>query len=116
MRTSDNHGVEITKDFSDAYIEKYKKGQAEHGGQFWRKPTLNFMAEEIMDMWAYYHVHQEHVQQIKKLAFDGIAIAVGDSELLVPLGDNKQKDALLKIYNILEYGNEEGHKEEEKSK
>ena len=116
MRTSENHGLEIGSDFSRSYIEKYAKGQAEHGGKFWRKPTLSYMKEEILDMWAYFHVHQEHIEEIIKIAEASIAESFKDPELLIPSGGNNQVEALIKIRNILKFGNEDGIVEEEKSK
>lgn len=45
---------------------KYAKGQAEHGGNFYEKPTVDNIREEVLDLIAYSHVLIEHRKDVLK--------------------------------------------------
>lgn len=48
------HLVSIKERFLKAVDEKYRKGQAEHGGSLWLKPGMIDLAmEEIIDLYVY---------------------------------------------------------------
>ena len=86
--------------FQKRFMAKQEKGQNEHGGDIWRKPVLEHMAEEILDQWAYYFVLAEHLKQIKQISRGALDYR-GDS------GEVRYQ-ALAKIFNIVTYGNPEG--------
>jgi hypothetical protein len=53
----ENHLRDIKYDFLKAVDEKYRKGQAEHGGDLWKKPgVLEMLMEECIDFYVYAHV------------------------------------------------------------
>jgi len=51
--TPRQHREHLIDTFTEAYREKYDKGQQEHGGQLWKKDTTGFMLEEVLDFWSY---------------------------------------------------------------
>ena len=43
---------------------KYAKGQKEHGGNFFKKPTVDNVREEVLDLIAYSHVLIQHRDEL----------------------------------------------------
>lgn len=99
-RTPESHKEEITDDFTTESQKKYDVGQKEHGGKLWKKPTIHFMGEEILDQWAYYHVLREQWALVESLLADEIK-RVGDQGLPIP-------EKLREAHNIMKTGNKKG--------
>jgi len=99
-RTPDSHKQEITDDFTLDSQKKYELGQKEHGGKLWRKPTIHFMGEEILDQWAYYHVLREQWARVEHLLGAEIQRL---NKACTPIPDNLQAAC-----NIMKTGNEAG--------
>jgi hypothetical protein len=55
---------EIVNIVSEEIQIKYAKGQKEHGGDFFVKPTVNNIREEVLDLVAYTHVLTKHKQEL----------------------------------------------------
>lgn len=53
FESPEEHRESIVEEFSAAYREKYNRGQAEHGGNLWRKDNLSFAKEEVLDFASY---------------------------------------------------------------
>ncbi len=54
------HLEQVKADFLIAVDAKYRKGQAEHGGNLWKKPgVLEMLMEECVDFYVYAHVLKE---------------------------------------------------------
>lgn len=51
---------EIGLAIKDDISEKYAKGQLEHGGNFFNKPTIQNIREEVIDLVSYTHVLAIH--------------------------------------------------------
>lgn len=57
------HLGRIIKQFSDEVSAKYRKGQAEHGGNLWQKPgMLDYAIEEALDQVVYLFTMREQRQ------------------------------------------------------
>lgn len=57
------HQDRIVKRFAAEFREKFTKGQAEHGGDMWRKPgMLQHAKEEVLDLVAYLFTLEEQLQ------------------------------------------------------
>jgi hypothetical protein len=53
----EEHLQRVKLDFLDAVDAKYRKGQAEHGGNLWKKPgVLEMLMDECVDFYVYAHV------------------------------------------------------------
>jgi hypothetical protein len=57
--------IAISTDIGD----KYAKGQIEHGGNFFEKPTVRNIREEVIDLVSYTHVLELHRNQISDRLF-----------------------------------------------
>ncbi len=56
----EEHLTNIKMDFLEAVDAKYRAGQAEHGGDLWKKPgVLEMLMEECIDFYVYAHVLKE---------------------------------------------------------
>lgn len=68
---------------------KYAKGQKEHGGNFFEKPTVDNIREEVLDLIAYSHVLIEHqnnlVYKIGQLKAKVVAGSCSPDELAAEL-------------------------------
>jgi hypothetical protein len=56
--------VDINKTFAKELTVKYDKGQREHGGNFYAKPTVSNIREEVVDLVAYTHVLEKHKDKV----------------------------------------------------
>lgn len=56
--------VKINSAFTGDNIDKFLKGQKEHGGDFFKKPTVNNIREEAIDLVNYVHVLRLHKQEL----------------------------------------------------
>lgn len=56
--------IEIQKLASAQIDTKFAKGQQEHGGNFFTKPTVKNIREEVLDLVAYTHVVELHQKQL----------------------------------------------------
>ena len=52
---------------SEELVHKYARGQKEHGGNFFEKPTIHNIREEVLDLIAYTHVALLHKQELVAL-------------------------------------------------
>ena len=52
---------------------KYRRGQAEHGGEVWRRPVWKDAWDEILDLNVYMHVLRLQLSVIAELALEGAA-------------------------------------------
>jgi uncharacterized protein with ATP-grasp and redox domains len=87
--------------------KKYLKGSIEHGDKLWRKPIIPEIIGEILDLSVYGFAIHEQLNEIKELAREGFE---AHSDPTTP-AEVYQTRCLLKIWNILEFGNKEGVKE-----
>ena len=67
IQTPDEHMDLIMDTFQAAWSEKYKKGQAEHGGRLWRKNTFPFLVEEVLDFVSYVGVLAPQLKRVEQL-------------------------------------------------
>ena len=50
----EEHLAQVKRGFLAAVDEKYRKGQAEHGGDLWKKPgVLEMLMDECVDFYVY---------------------------------------------------------------
>jgi len=98
--SSEDHRDAILNEFNQLYKEKYAKGQAEHGGRLWRKSVRAMAKEEVLDFVSYMFTDHAQIDNVIKLLKHGIKTS--DWGLVV------------QAYNILECGNPEGYREEDK--
>jgi len=108
----ENHLCQVIGDFARATDIKYRKGQIEHGGSLQRKATIDFMEEEILDFWTYFHVHKEHIREAVKILDDVLKedSIESDSDNLCAYND-VLIEATRKVRGLLVIGNKEGVKE-----
>lgn len=56
----EEHLQQVKADFIRDVDAKYRKGQAEHGGDLWKKPgVLEMLMDECVDFYVYAHVLRE---------------------------------------------------------
>lgn len=67
MTTDQEHHLQSIKDqFAMRMDEKYRKGQAEHGGNMWEKSgMIDNAIEEVLDMAAYLFTLKAQIEKIK---------------------------------------------------
>ena len=67
MTTDQEAHLQSLKDtFVKAVDEKYRKGEAEHGGDLWLKAGIIDMAlEEVIDQWVYLKTLQSQLATMK---------------------------------------------------
>jgi hypothetical protein len=104
MKKNDDHARDIANWVSSELFQKYRRGQAEHGGNVYNKPVSLHLTEELLDALVYLAVLHEQMEMILE-----IATHAGDAE-----GDVQAK-ALKAIINLCLYGNEYGEIEREKT-
>lgn len=68
FKTPKEHRDVLADEFVTAFKAKYDKGQAEHGGELYRKDCSAFAEEEILDFWAYIKTENHS----KKLAIEAL--------------------------------------------
>lgn len=56
--------VKVNSSFNEANTAKFLRGQEEHGGDFFEKPTVENIREEAIDLVNYVHVLRLHKNQI----------------------------------------------------
>ena len=100
-KDQEEHLKEVIKDFAEPVSKKYRRGQQEHGGNIWQKPTLPLMAEEVIDFWVYFHVHRKHIEAAK-------TILLASLKKWQETDIQAIREQVTKAYNILEFGNEKG--------
>ena len=66
------HEEEIADWFAKAMSKKYRAGQTEHGGALWRKPMVNHMIEEIIDLSVYMGTHRVQMLQVGALLYEAL--------------------------------------------
>lgn len=105
VETPEQHMDACIKAFGKAWREKYMIGQAEHGGKLWRKSTLGFLSEEVLDFVSYVAVLGPQLKEVEALL---------EEALLPTTNPVYYQDRIQKALNILRVGNPEGVPEEEK--
>lgn len=103
--TPKEHAEYISQRAAHALKSKYMRGDAEHGGRLWRKATLDHIEDEILDLIVYYYNHRDHVEHIKDL----LHRALDERH-----DQYRVEKHLTEALNILEFGNPEGVREEER--
>lgn len=92
------NGTLVWNEARDRGLEKWERGQLEHGGDLYRKPTLDEAIDEAIDLIPYLFIHRAHVrcaaQHLKGIDLRGL-----------PPGDAL---AIVSAVNLLEAGNAEG--------
>ena len=106
--TAEMHEQDLAGWFTGLMSKKYRAGQKEHGGCLWRKPMVNHMIEEIIDLSVYMGTHRVQMLQVGALLYEALEDMGKLSGYTVP-----GRDAVQKAFNILVVGNEEGEEEEE---
>lgn len=93
-----SNGTLVWNEARDRGLEKWQRGQLEHGGDLYRKPTLDEALDEALDLIPYLFIHRAHVHravaQLKAIDLRSLPPAAGD--------------AILAAVNLLEAGNAEG--------
>lgn len=90
MRPScERHLQRIRERTNDLLAEKYRKGQAEHGGFLWRRRIMPEVMAETLDLVCYVMTLEEHIEEVKNLCVRG------------ETGDMKPAEALKKIKKML---------------
>ena len=93
-----SNGTLVWNEARDRGLEKWQRGQLEHGGDLYRKPTLDEAIDEAIDLIPYLLIHRSHVR-IAILHLKAI-----DLRTLPPAAG----DAILASIHLLELGNVEG--------
>lgn len=63
-----NHCARLVADFAVAFTDKYKAGQAEHGGNLWQKDPVKMARaakEEVLDQWAYIDILEKNIIEMR---------------------------------------------------
>lgn len=93
-----SNGTLVWNEARDRGLDKWKAGEREHGGDLYRKPTLEEAIDEAIDLIPYLMVHRGHVNRalmyLKGIDLRAVPPAVGDS--------------IVAAVNLLELGNAEG--------
>ena len=61
------HLAAIKKEFCELTDVKYRKGQAEHGGNVWERRTVNDMEGEVADFFVYFKCIRDDFKRINLL-------------------------------------------------
>lgn len=109
MRTPDQHINQILTRAAWDAKEKYKAGQEEHGGKLWRKPIMEYIGDEIIDMVIYWYTFREQWNEIRD-ELSWLEMNLFDSEE-VP---KWVQERVTQILNLVYHGNMEGIQEEER--
>lgn len=96
----EDHINQILEELSNKFREKYTRGQIEHGGRLWKKNTDTFLEEEILDFISYTYTRKYQLSLVKNLLYQALAM--------------ENWDGVRWAINVLEVGNAEGEREEEK--
>ena len=103
-----NHKLFVAKSTADEIVKKYEKGQEEHGGKLWRKPIMDYIGEEIIDMviyWATFKTQWKEllhtIRYLHLLTLDPQTNTTHEIKMLAG-----------KALNLMERGNVEGEEEE----
>lgn len=67
----EKHLLSIHLAFGDALDDKYRAGQAEHGGDLWTKPQADNIVDEAVDLVAYSLTLREQLRVMREAAVDG---------------------------------------------
>lgn len=94
-RTVGSHARQIAEDAADAIVEKYLDGQKRHGGELWKKPTIDEAIAEAVDQFTYLHVLREQLARAVFLLDTAIDRYALPAEVVA-------------ARNVLRHGNEEG--------
>lgn len=97
------HANQISEWIGKETMEKYMRGQREHGGNLAKKNVLGHLTEELVDAIVYMAVLDEQMATIRWIANEGY----------LNTHEDNSEDAFLAIYRICEYGNEKGEFQEE---
>lgn len=63
----EEHLQRILSRFNRELAEKYRKGQAEHGGNLWQKSgMLDYAIEEVLDLAVYLYTLKEQCEEAEK--------------------------------------------------
>lgn len=69
--TPQEHKDQLINNFSTEYVNKYNKGQEEHGGNLWEKPSMIRNAkDEVLDQWSYISVIESQIKEAIALMDD----------------------------------------------
>lgn len=94
-RTVGSHARQIAEDAADAIVEKYLDGQKRHGGELWRKSTIDEAISEAVDQFTYLHVLREQLIRAVSLLDSAIDRYTVPAEVVA-------------ARNLLRHGNEDG--------
>ena len=67
----EKHLLSLHLAFADALVDKYRAGQAEHGGDLWTKPQADNIVDEAVDLVAYSLTMREQLREMREAAVDG---------------------------------------------
>lgn len=104
-KTPDVHVSYILSEAAWDVMEKYKAGQEEHGGRLWRKPIMDYIGEEIVDLVVYWYTFKEQWKDALFLA----------RLAHINCNDPDTRGILLRLIHLMEKGNEDGVEEEERA-
>ena len=106
--TPEQHIQTLLDTFGAAARKKYDTGQEEHGGKLWRKPIMNYVMDEIIDMVIYWFTFRFQWQELRALLVSLELRVVDDPD--VP---EDVTETIGRIINLMDIGNPDGEWEEE---
>jgi len=110
--TAEMHEQDLAGWFTGLMSSKYRAGQEEHGGRLWRKPMVNHMIEEIVDLAVYMGTHRVQMLKVKGLLFEALENMMrAEAAGVMPIPG---RDAVQQAFNLMIEGNVEGEEEEER--
>lgn len=82
----EKHLTDIKAFFVDAVDKKYRKGQAEHGGNLWDRDCLKDIADEAVDLVTYIHTARERDSKVRLIYHNWTSGHISDAEAKAQLG------------------------------
>lgn len=61
----EQHLKDIKQFFADGVDKKYRKGQAEHGGNLWDRDCLSDISDEAIDLVTYVYTARERDRKVR---------------------------------------------------
>lgn len=104
---NDDHAKHVASRAHQKILDKYRAGQAEHGGDLSRKDVREHIGEEITDLNVYWETHWDHLESIEYHLRAALANWEGNFGLTAT-------SHIKKALNILTVGNPDGVEEEER--
>lgn len=82
----EEHLKDIKQCFVDEVDKKYRKGQAEHGGNLWDRDCLKEIMAEAIDLVTYAKTEQERNNKLRLVVHNWIGGFITNEEAKVQIG------------------------------